>query len=137
MLENLIPEFKLKDVLQILIGASILAIPVGFTEETWNLGATLPWLNIIGLLVISLLFICTFVYYHYHRRHGIKNVKMQWIKFFQRVSSTYILSFMIVALLLAIIGKTPWMTDWAIAVKRTIIVTFPSSMSAILADTIK
>jgi len=41
-------EFQLKDVLQVMIGASILSIPVGFTEETWYLGETLPMANIIA-----------------------------------------------------------------------------------------
>ena len=51
------PEFHLKDLLQVIIGASILAIPVGFTEETWRLGENLPMINIIGLLLLSLLFV--------------------------------------------------------------------------------
>jgi hypothetical protein len=36
--------------------------------------------------------------------------------------------------LLSIIGKAPWQTDTLLAVKRTIIVTFPASMSATVSD---
>jgi uncharacterized membrane protein len=48
--EPIIPRFELKDILQVLIGASILAVPIGFTEETWVLGESLPLVNVFGLL---------------------------------------------------------------------------------------
>ena len=126
-------EFLPKDVLQVLIGASILAIPVGFTEETWSLGATLPMLNIIGFIVISLLFIGAFTYYHYHK-HTLHLHKEEYVK---RVIFTYIIAFIVVAILLALIQKAPWSTDWILAFKRTVIVAFPSSMSGAIADTIR
>jgi uncharacterized membrane protein len=126
-------EFKPKDMLQVVVGASILAIPVGFTEETWRLGEHLPFANIIALLAMSLLFISAFVYYNYHS----ENVSVSWEHFIARVIATYIFSFAVVALLLGIIQVTPWATDWALALKRVIIVTFPSTMSAAVADTIK
>jgi uncharacterized membrane protein len=50
----LLHAFELKDILQVIIGATILAIPVGFTEEAWRLGENLPWLNIIGLFLLSM-----------------------------------------------------------------------------------
>ena len=43
-----------KDILQIIAGASILAVPVGFTEETWMLGEILPKLNILLIFLLSL-----------------------------------------------------------------------------------
>jgi uncharacterized membrane protein len=128
------PEFRFKDLLQVIIGASILAIPVGFTEETWNLGSTLPLLNILFLIVISLFFISAFTYYHYYHEDGLKK---HWWNFIKRVVSTYIVSFIVVAVLMTIIQRAPWSTDYLLAVKRTIIVTFPSTMSAVVADVIK
>ena len=127
-------EFRLKDLIQIMVGASILAIPVGFTEETWNLGLTLPLTNIITLGGLSLLFISLFAYYTYYRKTGLKN---NWNHFIKRVLSTYFVSFIIVSILLGIIQKAPWTTDWMLALKRATIVTFPSTMSAAVADTIK
>ena len=55
----------------------------------------------------------------------------------KRACSTYFISFMVVALLLTLIQRTPWNTDWIIAFKRVVIVTFPASMSAAVADVIK
>ena len=128
------PEFLIRDILQVMIGASILAIPVGFTEETWELGGSLPWLNVMGLLTLSILFISTFVYYHYYGKIGVKKHIFEFTK---RVVSTYVLSFLVVAIILTLIQRTPWTVDLAIAIKRTIIVTFPSSMSAVVADVIR
>ena len=63
--------------------------------------------------------------------------KQHKLEFFKRVLATYIFSFVIVAVILALIQQTPWNTNAALAFKRVVIVTFPSSMSAAIADMIK
>jgi uncharacterized membrane protein len=133
IVKPIIPHFTLKDMIQIIIGASILAVPVGFTEETWNLGETLPMLNVLGLLLLSLTFISLFTYYEYHK-HATERRHKEYVK---RVFGTYILSFAIVAIILGLIQRTPWGVDSILAFKRVVIVTFPSALSAIIADTIK
>ncbi len=130
-------RFKFHDLLQILIGASILAIPVGFTEETWALGENLPIPNILGLVCLSLIFITAFTYYQYHRQYHIKEIKGHWIHLIKRVVSTYIFSFLTVSLILILIERAPYLTEFVIAIKRVIIVTFPASMSAVIADSLK
>jgi uncharacterized membrane protein len=125
--------FHLKDVLQVMIGAAILSIPVGFTEETWNLAQTLPDQNIIGFAGLSLLFIATFVYYNYHREENSPG----WFEFIKRTISTYILAFLVVAIILTLIERAPWYMDWMLAVKRVVLVAFPASMSAVVADALK
>jgi len=82
-------QFKLRDIVQVVIGASLLAVPVGFTEETWRLGSELPMANIVALLFISLGFISIFVFYNYYHHH-IKGYRQDWYK---RVFSTYVLAF--------------------------------------------
>ena len=133
LLHPLMVEFHLKDILQVMVGASILAIPVGFTEETWHLGEALPVRNVLGLLLISVLFVSAFVYYNYYRN----SMKTHWDHFAKRVFSTYVFSFLVVALLLTMIQRAPWSTDWILAFKRCVIDAFPSSMSAAVADMIK
>lgn len=132
-LSSLKVEFNPKDMLQVIVGAAILAVPVGFTEEAWRLGESLPWLNVLGLMLISLVFIASFVYYNYHT----ENININKKGFMMRVVFTYIFSFLVVAILLGLIQRTPWAADWALALKRIVIVAFPSSMSAAVADTIK
>ena len=126
-------KFYARDVMQIVVGASILAIPVAFTEETWRLGETLPMNNVISLMLISLLFIGSFVYYNYYRGR-MKEHKIEYIK---RVTMTYLVSFLVVALLLTIIQRAPWDSNFTIAFSRTVIVAFPASMSGAVADILK
>ena len=60
-------ELKPRDIFQIIIGATILAIPVGLTEETWILGNELPLKNVLWLGAISLLFLSGFIYFNFYR----------------------------------------------------------------------
>ncbi len=126
-------EVKARDVMQMMVGASILAIPVGFTEETWGLGTTLPLRNVLALTFLSLLFISAFVYFNFYRFH-LREYTWQFIK---RVVGIYGVALLVVAVLLTIIDKCPWGIDNLVAIKRVIIVAFPASMSAAVSDMLK
>jgi uncharacterized membrane protein len=54
-------EVRARDVFQVVVGASILAIPAVFTEETWSLGEQLPLANVVAITALSMLFIALFV----------------------------------------------------------------------------
>ena len=126
-------EFRLRDLLQTVVGASILAIPAAYTEETWDLGSELGAANIIGIAVMSLCFIATFVYYNFYMSY-FAQFKAQY---FIRVIATYLISLLVVATLLTLIDKTQWGVDNALAIKRIVVVGFPAAMSATVADAIK
>jgi uncharacterized membrane protein len=126
-------KFGVKNILQAIVGATLLAVPIGFTEETWRLGETLPMWNIIAILFISLFFIALFVYRNFSR--NIPN--FYWTDLIKRIVTIYIISFFIVALLLTVIQRAPWTLDWILSLKRTIIVTFPSALSAAIAGNLK
>jgi uncharacterized membrane protein len=133
MIAPLKVEFKLKDVLEITIGSVILAVPVAFTEETWVLGSTLPMVNVLLFLMLSLIFITTFNYYNLYKNR----LKKHWFEFIKRVGFTYLISFMVVGFVLFLIQQANWFSDFLLAFKRTLIVSFPASMSASITDTIK
>lgn len=126
-------EFHFKDLLQVVVGASLLAIPIGFTEETWNLGEQLPLENVLWFPFLSVLFIGLFVYYNFYQRR----LKNHWLGFTKRVLFTYLFSFLVVAGLMTIINQAPWNTDWILALKRVLIVSFPCALSGTITDTIK
>ena len=133
IISPLMVEFKPKDFLQVIVGSTLLAIPVAYTEETWKLGESLPIYSILMVAFISLLFMSAFVYYNFYRKH----LKDHIFDFIKRVLLTYLVSCFVVAVLLTIIHKAPWTTDWLLAMKRIILVSFPASMSASVADMIK
>lgn len=126
-------EFRPRDLMQVIVGASILAVPVAFTEETWNLGEYLPFKNVLALGFMSLIFISLFIYFNFYR-FQLKNNISQYIK---RVIATYFCSLIVVGLILTIIQKCPWGISNILAIKRIIIVAFPASMSAAISDTLK
>lgn len=128
-----IPGFFLHDLVQVIIGATILAIPVSFTQEVWEFSIKLPIINIIGIFMVSLIFISIFTYYHYHNI----SVKKHWGVFIKRASLTYVFSFITVCILLILIGKASLFNEVIVSLKRAVIVSLPASMSASIADTIK
>jgi uncharacterized membrane protein len=60
-------ELRRRDIMQIIVGSSIIAVPLGFTEETWDLGETLPAGNIIALAAVSILLVSIYVYFNFYR----------------------------------------------------------------------
>jgi len=126
-------ELRPKDILQIIVGATILAIPVGLTEETWILAEQLKIQNVALLGILSVFFIALFVYFNFYRFH-LKGYFWQYIK---RVIVTYGLSLIVVGTLLTIIEKCPWGVSNILAIKRIIITALPASMAATLSDTLK
>jgi uncharacterized membrane protein len=129
----LMVEFKLRDLMQVIIGSVILAIPVGVTEEVWVLSESLPLGNVLWFAGVSLFFIAFFVYFNYYKGQ----TKKYSLEFIKRVAITYVISLLVVAGFLTMIQKAPWEADLLLALKRTIIVAFPASMSATISDIIK
>ncbi|MFC1551437.1 DUF2391 family protein [Candidatus Latescibacterota bacterium] len=132
-LKPLMVEFRPRDLMQVIVGASILAVPVAFTEETWTLGLYLPLPNALGLSVLSLLFVSLYVYFNFYR-YSFKDHLFEYIK---RVASIYLFSLLVVGIILSLVQKCPWGTDNIVAIKRILIVAFPASMSAAVSDSIK
>lgn len=132
-LKPLMLEFKSRDVMQVIIGSALLAIPVALTEEAWNLGNTLPILNVSLIALLSLVFISVFVYFNFYK----VTFKGYVVDFVKRIVGTYFISLLVVALILTLVDKCPWGADNILAVKRIIIVSFPAAMSGTLSDTIK
>ena len=125
-------ELSIKDIVQIVVGATILAIPIAFTEEVWNLGNDLSWASIIILSIVSVVFIGLFIYLNFYQQH----MKLHRNQFFNRLLSTYLFSLLVVGALLMVVGQAPWLTDFSLALKRTIIGALPASMSATVTDAI-
>lgn len=132
-LKPIMLEFKPRDIMQVIVGSAILAIPVSLTEEAWNLGEMLPMVNISLIAFLSLIFIGVFVYFNFYK----VTLKGYVFEFIKRVIGTYLISLLVVALILTLLQKCPWGVENVIAIKRIVIVAFPAAMSGTLSDTIK
>lgn len=133
IVKPLMVELTFRDIIQIFVGATLLAFPMAFTEETWNLGQELPLLNVVLIAALSIFFIAIFVYVHFYKNY-LKGYAFQYIK---RVISIYAISLVVVAMLMTLIQQCPWDTDILLSIKRIIIVAFPASMSAVATDALK
>ncbi len=132
VVQPLMMEVYPRDVLQMVVGATLLAVPVSFTEEVWKLGATLPTLNILAIAVLSVLFVAMFIHHNFYADH----LPTHRLEFIKRVFLTYILALGVSLLILTIIEQVP-PDALIIGLKRAVIVSFPASMSAAVADMIK
>lgn len=92
-LKPLMVEFHFRDLMQIIVGSFILAIPIAFTEEVWHLSEELPLKNIIFLSLTSLFFISFFIYFNFYKTR----LKFYKIEFSKRVLATYLVSALAVA----------------------------------------
>lgn len=126
-------ELKPRDVLQIFVGAFLVASPLCFTEEVWNLSDQLPAHKIETLQLTSFLFVTAFIYLNFYRFRFRGNV----INFLKRSLATYLITLASVAYILFLIDKLPYETDFNLAYKRVILIGFPSVFGATLSDYIK
>lgn len=123
-------KLNLEDISQICIGAFALAVPISFSEEAWRLGDSLPGLNLLLIVILSLIFIAFFAYQNVFQAR----VGDRIMPFILRIIIAYVITGFVVALVLFAIGKFPLSTEPLIAVKRLIIISMPASMGAIVVD---
>ena len=123
-------SFNMEDASQVFVGAFALAVPISFSEEAWRLGETLPFLNLIMLFVLSVIFVALFTYQSVFQ----KNVKSRLATFIFRVVIAYLITLVVVGLVLLCLDKLPVLGDPMTSMKRIIVIAMPASMGAIVVD---
>ena len=126
-------DFRWQDICEVAIGACVLAIPSASTEEVWRLGEQLPWLNVLAILGVSLVFVSLFVYFIFYKEHLRGHV----LQFLNRVITGYAITLLVVVAILIMFEKFPWESDPATAIRRAILVGFPACFSATVVDSLK
>ncbi|MCB0367211.1 MAG: DUF2391 family protein [Bdellovibrionaceae bacterium] len=129
----LMVELKPRDVLQIFVGALLIASPLCFTEEVWNLSVDLKQFNVILLSGFSVITVTMFIYLNFYRFRLKGNV----IEFVKRVAATYLITLFSVALILLLIDKLPFLDHPEVALRRVLIIGFPSVFAATISDYMK
>lgn len=125
-------KLDFEDLSQIIIGSSVLSVPIAFTEEAWNLSRTLPIFNLVVIIVLTLCFISLYAF------RGIYegNIKGREFTYLLRVLIDYVVTISVVIIVLIALNKFPILSDTAIALKRVVIISFPASMGAIVVDSL-
>jgi len=122
--------FNLEDIAQLTIGSFALAVPIAFTEEAWRISESLPTLNLVVVFGLSLGFLALFAYQSVFQGH----VAHRLLAFVFRVIIAYIITAFVVSLVLFSLDKLPWISHPEVALMRTIVVTMPASVGAIIVD---
>jgi len=103
------------------------------TEEVWNLSEQISLLQVILIASVSCVFLSLFIYYVHGEQNDGKSRRLQ----VRRVVATYVITLLICAAILAMLGKLPLFTETAVALKRVVLVAFPASFSATVVDSLK
>lgn len=119
-----------EDVIQVIVGASALSVPVAFSEEAWDLGRSLPIANIFLLVALSLLFI------NLYSIHNIfqGNIRHRLLTYLSRTAIDYVITIFVVCVVLLALNHLPMLTEPMVALKRIVILAFPASMGAVVVD---
>lgn len=123
-------NFNMEDASQVFVGAFALAVPISFSEEAWRLAETLPWLNLILLFCLSMMFLGLFAFQSVFQQNISKRIST----FLFRIIFAYLISALVVALILVCIDKLPLIDSPMLALKRVIVISMPASMGAIIVD---
>ncbi len=130
MIKSFKKSINTEDIVQVIVGSSALTVPVAFSEESWRLSETLPLLNVIVLIFLSLLFISLYSI------QGIfqGEIKHRLSHFVLRIIIDYGVALIIVFIVLFALNRMPILDDPIIALKRIIILGFPASMGGVIVD---
>jgi len=120
--------FKGRDVIEIALGACIMAFPTATTEEVWDLGAELSLPRALLFLGASVFFLAVLIYGMHG--HDPNNKAVFW----QRVLATYGVTFLIGAALLFGVDRLDLLTEPLTGLKRAVLVAFPASFAATAVD---
>lgn len=129
----LMTELKPRDVMQIFVGSFLVASPLSFTEEIWNLSVELKRINVYALGLVSKVVSALFIYFNFYRFRLKGNI----ILYLKRVIITYLIAISSIVLLLALIDKFPTFETPYISIKRVIIIGFPTIFAAVISDFLK
>jgi len=130
-------KFEGKDAAQVFIGSLLLSTPFMVTEEVWSLGKELSIVSAIALVILSLISLIVLIYYTRYQAVRTTDGRIPKVEFIKRIFGSYFLTLVIVATLLTIIGKAPWLIDYITALKRIILIGLPASLGGAAADLLK
>jgi uncharacterized membrane protein len=119
-----------EDIIQVIVGASALSVPVAFSEESWNLGRTLQFANVVLLVLLSLLFVNLYSFQNIFQG----NIRHRIATFLSRTAIDYCVTLVVVLVVLLALNLLPLIAEPVVAFKRIIILAFPASMGAVVVD---
>jgi uncharacterized membrane protein len=107
-----------------------LSVPIAFSQEAWDLAASLPMGNLLLVVGLSLGFIALYAYQSVFQAR----IRSRILVFLLRIILAYTLTLVVVSIVLLALDKWPLLTEPYLALKRTLLIAMPASMGAIIVD---
>lgn len=119
-----------EDVSQIVIGASVMAIPIAFSEELWRFGETLPSFNLTLLVLLSFIIQTLYIY-----SSLFQGKEKSTLLIVSRVIINYIITFFTVSAILFVLNRLSFnYEEFIVGFKRILVLTFPASLGGVIID---
>ena len=113
-----------------MLGSFSLSVPIAFTEEAWNLGESLPWTNLLLILLLSMGSIALFA----HQSVFEGDIKNRVLHFLLRLLHGYALALAVVFIVLLALDRLPLFEEPMTALQRILVIGMPASMGAVVVD---
>ena len=113
-----------------MLGSFSLSVPIAFTEEAWNLGESLPWTNLLLILLLSMGSIALFA----HQSVFEGDIKNRVLHFLLRLLLGYALALAVVFIVLLALDRLPLFEEPMTALQRILVIGMPASMGAVVVD---
>lgn len=123
-------KINTEDIIQVCIGSAILATPIAFTEEAWNLSQKIPTFKIYLIFITSILLNACFIFYGVYEG----SIKGKGIKFIFRIIINYALTFLTVGYILYLIDIIQHPTEFMSWISKIILISLPASLSGAIVD---
>ena len=131
-MKNILRKLDLEDLGQIMIGSTMLSVPIAFTEEAWRISEIIKLPNLCLIVALSLCFIGIYSFQGIYQGE----VPKRRFAFSIRILVNYFVTCLVVSVVLLALDKLPIMTDIITSIKRIILVAFPASMGAVVIDSL-
>ena len=129
-MKNMLRKLDIEDLGQIIIGSTMLSVPIAFTEEAWRISEDIRLPNLCLIIFLTLCFIGLYSYQGIYEG----SVPRRRHIFIIRILINYFVTCAVVSVVLLSLDKLPLMENLLVSLNRVIIVAFPASMGAVVID---
>ena len=129
-MKSMLRKLDIEDLGQIIIGSTMLSVPIAFTEEAWRISEDIRLPNLCLIIFLTLCFIGLYSYQGIYEG----SVPRRRHIFIIRILINYFVTCAVVSVVLLSLDKLPLMENLLVSLNRVIIVAFPASMGAVVID---
>lgn len=130
LIEREIEHFSVRDLLNSFFGSLIVGLTFMFKGLLIDIGTTLPWKNVVMIVISTLIILCLEVYFIGYSRVRDKHTRKLGQFVLKRVTATYVISLSVSFFLLYLFGMLRYLGTAEHFVKLSFIISMPCAIGA-------